>query len=599
MKVLVTRPAEDAEALAATLRARGIEPLIEPLLTIELIEDGARRLAPLLEGAQAALFTSANGVRAFAAATTLRGLPAFAVGDATAAAARAAGFATVESAGGAVGDLARLVAAKLQPDAGALVHAAASSVAGDLAGALSRIGYEVRRAVLYEAVPASRLSETARQALTEGAIDLALFFSPRTAATFVRLAEADGLAATCSKVTALALSPAVAAALVACEWRSVAIAEAPTEASLLAAVERASAARTGAGSMSDAGSTDGRGEAGAPEIASVPPRPAPPPPPRGNGVVAFLSLLLLAVVALVLSAPYWEPMVAPLMPWGPHAGDTAGLQARLAADEQRMARLEDAARDAVHAPALGALAGRVGTLEQRPQSPSDLAGRVAALEQRPQGPTDLSVPLAPLRQDIERLTTRLDGMERRARARSESGARGLLTATNELRAAVAGPHPYAAQLAAATEAAHGRPELEAALKPLAAGAGTGIPSLAQLEERFNQEVAPAVLRAAAGEPASQSWSDLIVARLRALVVVHRIDGAAQDDPSGAAVSSAQHALAQDDLDGAITGLEKLSGAPGHAAQAWLAAARLRREAELTLAALTRQVEAALAADEAQ
>ena len=96
--------------------------MLEPLVAIRWREDGARVLAPLLDGAAGLLFTSANGVRAFAAASPRRDLPALAVGDATAAAARAAGFADVASAGGNVADLALLVRRRLEPEAGALVH---------------------------------------------------------------------------------------------------------------------------------------------------------------------------------------------------------------------------------------------------------------------------------------------------------------------------------------------------------------------------------------------------------------------------------------------------------------------------------------------
>ena len=50
MKALVTRPHEDAASLAAALAARGIEPLVEPMLTIRHAPDAAERLAPLLPG---------------------------------------------------------------------------------------------------------------------------------------------------------------------------------------------------------------------------------------------------------------------------------------------------------------------------------------------------------------------------------------------------------------------------------------------------------------------------------------------------------------------------------------------------------------------
>ena len=239
MRALVTRPRESAAAVCAALAARGIAPVLEPLLEVRFAADGAAVLAPLLEGAQAVLFTSANGARAFAAATARRDIPAFAVGEASAAAAREAGFATVESAGGDVADLAVLVRRRLAPGRGALVHAAARTVAGDLAGTLGAQGFTVRRAVLYEAVTAMALSPATAALLAERAVALALFFSPRTAGCFVRLARAAGLGEAAGAIVALALSPAVAAALEPVPWRAVRVAPAPSEAALLAALDRA------------------------------------------------------------------------------------------------------------------------------------------------------------------------------------------------------------------------------------------------------------------------------------------------------------------------------------------------------------------------
>jgi uroporphyrinogen-III synthase len=189
---------------------------------------------------QAILFTSANGVRAFAEATSRRDFRAFAVGDATAAAARNAGFADVTSADGTVDDLAKLVIGRLKPRNGAVFHAAASVTAGDLQGLLEAAGFSVRRAALYEAVEAERLSVATRQAIAQHEIDAALFFSPRNAATFVRLAT--GLEEGCKHMVAIALSSAVAEKLAPLSWRRVAVASAPNESALLAALESSMAA---------------------------------------------------------------------------------------------------------------------------------------------------------------------------------------------------------------------------------------------------------------------------------------------------------------------------------------------------------------------
>ncbi|HKR20316.1 MAG TPA: uroporphyrinogen-III synthase, partial [Stellaceae bacterium] len=177
--------------------------------------------------------------RAFASISPRRDLPAFTVGDATARAARAAGFVQVESADGDVHALAALAARRLDPAAGALIHAAASAVAGDLAGELARAGFTVRRLRLYEAVAATRLTAETRDAIATGAVGTAIFFSPRTAETFVTLVRTAGIDGCAAAIVAVVLSPAVATAFGPLTWRRIEVAAAPNEPALLAALDRA------------------------------------------------------------------------------------------------------------------------------------------------------------------------------------------------------------------------------------------------------------------------------------------------------------------------------------------------------------------------
>ncbi len=237
MKAIVTRPRDDAAALVGALADRGVAALLAPMLTILPVPQATRHLAERLAGAQAVLFTSANGVRAFAAASPRRELPVLAVGDASAAAARIAGFRSVTSAGGDIEDLVELVAAHLSPQGGALVHAAGAAVAGDLAGRLAAQGFAVHRATLYEAVPAAALDRDTAAAMRRGEAAMALFFSPRTATTFVRLAAGAGVGDACRAMAAVALSPAVAAALGDLSWRTVRVAARPGQGDLLAALD--------------------------------------------------------------------------------------------------------------------------------------------------------------------------------------------------------------------------------------------------------------------------------------------------------------------------------------------------------------------------
>ena len=236
MRVLVTRPREDAAELAAALQARGHDVMLEPLLTI--VPRDPADWPPGHEAAQALLVTSANGIRAFARSDARRDLPVYAVGAASTAAARELGFDNVTSAGGDVEDLAALAAARLDPAAGPLLHPAVGKLAGDLQGALAAEGFSVLRAVLYDARPSTALSAATAEAINQGVIDAVTFFSPRTAAAFVSLVEAARLEAGCRAIAAVCLSPAVAAALERLSWREVVVAAQPDQTSLLAALDR-------------------------------------------------------------------------------------------------------------------------------------------------------------------------------------------------------------------------------------------------------------------------------------------------------------------------------------------------------------------------
>ncbi len=233
MRALITRPAEDAKSLQAELRRRGIAVVHEPMLTIQRLTDVSFDITDL----QGLLFTSSNGVRAFASLSQLRGVPAFAVGDATARECRAAGFTDVHSASGDVDALANYVIQHCQPLDGRLVQIAGTVSAGDLAGALRAAGFIIERVPLYEAHAAKALSSATRTALKNGRLDAVLFFSPRTAATFVTLVRSAELENACRNVNAYCLSPAVAKRVGSLPWKRVTIAAEPTQDALLATLD--------------------------------------------------------------------------------------------------------------------------------------------------------------------------------------------------------------------------------------------------------------------------------------------------------------------------------------------------------------------------
>lgn len=229
-RVLITRPAADAAPLAAELIRRGIDSFCEPLLDISILEGD---ILPPLKGLQGLLFTSANGVRAFARHSADRSLPAFAVGEATGREAEATGFTRVHVAGGNVERLAELVARTCDPAAGGFLHPAASKLAGDLSGSLSSLGFSVTHCVLYEAITAPRLSDQCQKGLNNEKFDAVLLFSPRTARTFAKLVRQAGMEQTLEPLCAICLSDAVAAEMKDLPWQDVHTAAHPDQASLL------------------------------------------------------------------------------------------------------------------------------------------------------------------------------------------------------------------------------------------------------------------------------------------------------------------------------------------------------------------------------
>lgn len=235
MRLLVTRPEADSEALARILASRGHEAVIAPLLQIRFLDNV---VLPDRHW-QALLVTSANGARALgrrADADMLTALPAFAVGHASAEAMTGEGFIHVTAAEGGVATLAALAAAELTPEAGPLLHIAGSVVAGDLGALLAARGFEVERAVLYEAQKVSRLPNAACEGLMAGAFDGVLLYSPRTARLFASLVCEGGLQDRLKGVTAYCLSAAVAEALADLPMLTVRISAEPTQASLLALI---------------------------------------------------------------------------------------------------------------------------------------------------------------------------------------------------------------------------------------------------------------------------------------------------------------------------------------------------------------------------
>lgn len=206
--LLIVRPERGAIATARKAEALGLTPMIRSLFTVEPRAWDAPDPALF----DALLLTSANAVRYGGQAISLyRNLPVFAVGAATARAARDAGFATVvEGMGNATDALASLTKAG---------HSRPLHLAGADRTPYPPLPFPITTRVVYEAAPTNIALPTGRYA--------ALLHSARAA---TRFAERCPLPA---QVDIIAVSDPVAHA-VGAGWHSVNVAPEPTDNAMLA-----------------------------------------------------------------------------------------------------------------------------------------------------------------------------------------------------------------------------------------------------------------------------------------------------------------------------------------------------------------------------
>lgn len=194
----------------------GFVPVIRTLLRIEPLSAAIAGATP-----DGLIFTSLNAVHVWSGMTPARDTPVLAVGDATAEAARAAGFASVRSAGCDLDALAALIRSDRALHGARLLHPAAETPAGDLQ---SLVGDHAR----IDPLPVYRAAETG--APPPDAFDAVLIHSPRAARALAAALSPDAARGR----IACAISANAGAALSALPFAEIRIAAHPDEASLLA-----------------------------------------------------------------------------------------------------------------------------------------------------------------------------------------------------------------------------------------------------------------------------------------------------------------------------------------------------------------------------
>ncbi|KAA0573830.1 mitofilin family membrane protein [Azospirillum sp. Sh1] len=367
---------------------------------------------------------------------------------------------------------------------------------------------------------------------------------------------------------------------------------------------KSDASKTTTGSWTPSGTSGSAGysrsadaEPARPTIApSISPTPSYIDEPRsGGGFATALSVVALLVGAAALSEPWWGPA---LPGWpatsAPTASSTASapadpaLRAQIQQLADRVGKLEQRPAAAGNGGSVdvSALTQRIDALEKRPAADTGAADaqkaqadRLAALEQKISAVSGNTQAAQELRSEVDQLKQQVTSVNKAISERQDAAttAQALVLAAGQLRASLSGGQPFQQDLQAVRALNISDAGVTQPLDAVAPYAAKGIPTRAQLTDRF-QPLAGEIVRAdIRGE--GKSWIDTAVGKLSTLVTVRQEGGGVVGTTATAIVARAEAALNEGNLAKAVEELSALQGPAAQTAAPWLADAKARLAAD--------------------
>ncbi|MBM3608308.1 MAG: uroporphyrinogen-III synthase [Alphaproteobacteria bacterium] len=232
MRILLTRPRDESEELAAQLAGLGHQPVLSPVLDIGALDPSpppSPFSAGIAASPRALIYAASQHIQ------MLRGKPLFLVGKRTEAAARVRGLTQICCATQTAALLADAILAN--PPAGPLLYLAGRDRKPLLEDALRAAGLPFSVLEIYEARAASALTPEAVSALRSNSINAVLHFSRRSAEIFATLATHAGLEGQAAAALHICISADAATGLALLQTENIQIASAPAAQAMIDALE--------------------------------------------------------------------------------------------------------------------------------------------------------------------------------------------------------------------------------------------------------------------------------------------------------------------------------------------------------------------------
>ncbi len=225
--VLITRPEDSAAETAYAVNQKGYLTFCEPFLEVVYHDVELPELNPYT----ALIFTSANAVQGFVRNSQRRDIVAYCVGEQTAQAVRQAGFKAYQSAQGKVSDLIKLI--ENEPIEGKILYLRAR----DMAQPFKVRGKDIAEITLYHTEKSKEISQNCLDLMEAGAFSHVLFYSARTAQTFVELVEKYKVKQGLKQCKALCLGDSMIEYVTNLQWKDVMVAKTPDHQGMLHLLE--------------------------------------------------------------------------------------------------------------------------------------------------------------------------------------------------------------------------------------------------------------------------------------------------------------------------------------------------------------------------
>lgn len=224
MKILITRPIDEAICLSQKLGTLGYDSVICPLLEVKIFNDIN---FAILDKYDAIIVSSSNAIKAIAKAN--KKLKLFIVGKKTTEFAKTMGFKNSIYSGANINELKDTI-----QDYSNLLYLSGVDISDDLSSLEKNIDrLNVYEAKMVESVPDNFLAFIKRDHLK-----LSLFFSKRTALAFLNLIHENKLEPYCGNIISLSLSKKISDTLKDLKLRSYYTAKEPTLQSLISSIKK-------------------------------------------------------------------------------------------------------------------------------------------------------------------------------------------------------------------------------------------------------------------------------------------------------------------------------------------------------------------------